>query len=99
MLRTGVSVVSPQWVLRSAKQDSLQRVVAMSLDATRRLPADGAAQHARRGAVDVAADAQPSAGQGVTSTGQPGDRAAREALLAELLRDKVRGRREPAHIS
>ena len=85
----GVNVVSPQWVLRSAKQGSLQRVVAMSLDASRRLPADAAARHNRAAAVSTAEEARQSADGAAASAEAGTDRAEREAMLARLLLEQV----------
>ena len=81
--------MSPQWVLRSATQGSLQRVSAMSLDVSRRLPADETAQ-LRHGAGQVTADAAQIAGQAVKSCGFSQSRAAREAMLAKLIKRTVR---------
>ena len=86
-LRTGVNIVSAHWVLRSASQGSLQRVVAISLDASRRLSANDVAP---QGAASAALDAEPrSAAGGDAISGALMDRAAREALLAELTRDQA----------
>ncbi len=71
--------MSAQWVLRSASQGSLQRVVAISLDASRRLPTGDTAQ-LRSGSSPVDAGPKPAGIDGETLV----DRAAREALLAQL---------------
>ena len=80
----GMNIVSAQWVLRSACEGSLQRVVAISVDASRRLPADGSA---RPRSVTESGDAG-SRPDGVDG-GELMDRAAREALLAKLTREQV----------
>ncbi len=90
LLCTGVNVVSPQWVLRSAKLGSLQKLVAMSMDASRRLPADGAAQHSRAAGAASTAEATRQSAEGAATLAAVGkDRAERDALLARLLREKV----------
>ena len=88
LLCTGVNVVSPQWVLRSAKQGSLQKLVAMSLDASRRLPADESAQHSRAAAGTAGGERQGACGAAPSAEVGP-DRASREALLVRLLNEKV----------
>lgn len=75
----GMNIVSPQWVLRSAASGSLQRVLTMSMDASRQLPSGCPAVAA--GAGDAGAGA---AGLGAAHATVPADRSAREALVQSL---------------
>jgi len=78
----GMNIVSPQWVLRSAAASSLQRVLTISMDASKQLPPSCSAGAVGAGVACAAAGEAgvPAAVLAVV----PAGRCAREALVQSL---------------
>ncbi|KAK9811392.1 hypothetical protein WJX72_003160 [[Myrmecia] bisecta] len=69
----GISIVSPQWILRSLEQGSQQRCFQMSLDALRRLPGSSTAPSAHPAGISIGGSQTPGEAGGASNGGQNRD--------------------------
>ena len=78
----GMNIISPQWVLRSSESGSLQRVLTMSMDASRQIPSVSPACGVAAAAIDRASLDSGTLVAALSSV--PADRRARLALAQSL---------------